>query len=174
MLGYVAPRPPVVESQVAAPISARVVTAKRFCWTPEPSRYGFGEVQASDLGNYLPCSGAVPPRDNHPGLVIQGTLVIFSWTARRPVTSTNSEYEYFLDSSCGGQGNSTYGRVTAGERLTRGVLVSRCAGTLTGTIGYEPNLGPGGGNFAGADPGHDGSLLVGRFTIRIPTRNTGT
>jgi len=116
----------------------------------------------------------VPARDTRPGLVEHGTLVVFSWTARQPVTSTNTEYEYFLGSgACGGQGGSTYGRITAGERLTRGIVVqSRCTGTLTGTIGYEPNLGPGGGTFAGADPGHDGSLLVGRFSVNIPPHNS--
>jgi hypothetical protein len=43
-------------------------------------------------------------------------------------------------------------------------------------IGYNPNLGPGGGDFADNDPGHGGSLLVGRFTVSTqsskPIRST--
>jgi hypothetical protein len=98
-------------------------------------------------------------------------LVVFSWTARQPVTSTGTDYEFFLGSDrCGGQGGSTYGRITTGERLTRGLIVQRrCTGTLTGTVAYQPDLGHGGGAFAGGDLGHDGSILVGRFTLRIPT-----
>jgi hypothetical protein len=45
-------------------------------------------VAATDLGGYLPCNGAVPARDKRPGLVERGTLVVFSWTARQPATST--------------------------------------------------------------------------------------
>ncbi len=176
-IGYVAPKPLLRESQVASPVSFHLIPAKRYCFAPTSGpRYGFGEAAATDLGGYLPCNGAVPARDERPGLVERGTLVVFSWTARQPVTSTNTEYEYFLGSgACGGQGGSTYGRVTAGERITRGIVVqTSCAGTLTGTVAYEPNLGPGGGDFAGADPGRDGSLLVDRFTIRIPPRGAGT
>jgi hypothetical protein len=173
LVGYVAPKPLLVDSQVAAPITVRLLNAKRFCWSPESPRFRSASAAATDLGNYLPCNGPVPARDAHPGLVGHGTLVTFSWTAREPVTSTNSEYEYFLNSSCGGQGNSTYGRITAGERLTRAILVTnRCPGPFTGAISYFPDLGPAGGEYAGADPGHDGSLLVGRFTISIPPRST--
>jgi hypothetical protein len=174
-VGYIAPRPTVRDSLLTAPVSVRVVPARRYCWKPESRPvYGFGTAAASDLGNYLPCNGALPARDEHPGLVEHGLLVVFSWTARQPVTSANTEYEYFLGSgSCGGEGGSTSGRITAGERLTRGIVVqSGCRGRVTGAVGYEPDLGPGGGGFAGADPGHDGSLLVGSFTITIPPRDS--
>ena len=171
-IGYVAPTPPLRASQVAAPVSFRLIPAASYCWQPSPTggRYGFGAAAATDLGIYLPCTRRLSAADRQPGLVQHGVLVVFSWTARQPVTSTNTDYEFFLGSDrCGGQGGSTYGRITAGERLTRGLIVqSRCTGTLTGTVAYEPNLGPGGGASAGRDLGHDGSILVGRFTIRIP------
>jgi hypothetical protein len=44
----------------------------------------------------------------------------------------------------GGQGGSTYGRSSAGERLIRAVILppGRC-GTVSGAIGFDPDLGPG-------------------------------
>ncbi|MGO9976679.1 MAG: hypothetical protein ACLP01_28510 [Solirubrobacteraceae bacterium] len=170
-IGYVAPKALLRASQVAASVSFRLIPAASYCWQPSSSdgRYGFGTAAATDLGGYLPCTAGLSAADKRPGLVQHGVLVVSSWTARQPVTSTNTDYEFFLGSDrCGGDGGSTGGRITAGEGLTRGLIVqSRCAGTLTGTVAYQPNLGPGGGGFAGDDPGHDGSILVGRFTIHI-------
>ncbi len=171
-IGYVAPKALLRASQVAAPVSFRLIPAASYCWQPSSSdgRDGFGAAAATDLGGYLPCTAGLSAADKRPGIIQHGVLVVFSWTARQPVTSTNTGYEFFLGSDrCGGEGGSTGGRITAGERLTRGLIVqSRCTGTLTGTVAYQPNLGPEGGGFAGDDPGHDGSILVGDFTIRIP------
>jgi hypothetical protein len=157
--GYVAPRPPLNASQVAAPVSVHVIRAKRYCLTRMSApRYGFGAAAATDLGPYLPCTGPLPASDNRPGGVIHGTLIIFSWTGRQPVTSSNSQYQFFVDTrGCGGQGGSTFGAITAGERLTRAVIVptTNCTGNVSGAIGYDPNLGPGAGDYASNDPGHD-------------------
>jgi hypothetical protein len=72
----------------------------------------------------------------------------------------------------GGEGGATNGRIRAGERLTRALVVStRRKGTLTGAIGYIQNLGPGGAEFANPLPGSGGSLLVGRFSFAIHISN---
>jgi hypothetical protein len=44
---------------------------------------------------------------------------------------------------------------------------SHCTDTFTGAIGYNPDLGPGGGDAGGDEPGQGSSLLVGRFTVPI-------
>jgi hypothetical protein len=95
-------------------------------------------------------------------------MIICSWIARQPVTSPNGQYQFMVNTGrCGGQGGSTSGRVTAGERLTRAVILQTCTGTASGAIGYDPDLGPGGGETAPRDPGCRGSVLVGRFTAAI-------
>jgi hypothetical protein len=173
LVGYVAPKPPLNPSQVAAPVSFQVIKADRFCLRIAPPRYGFAAAQATDLGPYVPCTSRLVARDNRPWDVAHGTLIIFSWTARQAVTSSNSQYQFLValgdHGQCGGQGGSTYGRITVGERLTRAVIVPAnvCGGTVTGTIGYDADLGPGGGEAGGYNPGRDGSLLVGRFTASI-------
>ncbi len=168
-VGYVPAKPAIRRAQVATPISFQLVPAARYCLTPSTGpRSGFGSAAATDLGGYVPCTRSLLTRDQHAGYVERGTLVVFSWTAREPVTSRNTEYEYMIDCNSYGQGNSTYGRIHAGERITRGIVIQpSCKGTVTGTIGYEPNLGPGGGDFAGGNPGHDGSLLVGGFHFAV-------
>lgn len=168
-VGYVPATPRLTDRQVAAPIHVRVINARAYCLDPggAPTR-GFGPAAATDLGPYRPCS---KPKSSRAGGVTHGTLVIFSWTARQPVTSSRSNYTFFLnDGRCGGQGGSTYGRITADERLTRAVIQQprpRCTGTLTGAVGYNPDLGPGGGDSGGDEPGQGSSLLVGRFTVPI-------
>jgi hypothetical protein len=166
-VGYRPAKPTLTDRQVAAPIHVRVINAKAYCLGHEgaPIR-GFGPAPTAQLTPYHPCSN---PTSSRPGDVIHGTLVIFSWTARQPVTSPRSNYTFFVNNSrCGGQGGSTYGQTTAGERLTRALILQprpHCTGTFTGAVGYNPDLGPGGGDFADNEPGQGGSLLVGRFTV---------
>jgi hypothetical protein len=97
-------------------------------------------------------------------------VLAFTWIARQPVTSRNSQYKFFIayPHNCGSEGGATGGRIQAGERLTRAMVVStHCKGTLTGSIGYTQNLGPSGGESANSQPGSGGSLLVGRFSYTI-------
>jgi hypothetical protein len=169
-VGYVPPKPSLAAGQVAAPVSVHVIRAKRYCLRQTAGRasYGFGAAAATDLGPYLPCTGAPPARESRPGDVLHGTMIIFSWIARQAVTSPNSQYQFMVNTGrCGGQGGSTYGRVTAGEPLTRAVILRTCTGTASGAIDYDPDLGPGGGETAPDDPGRGGSVLVGRFTAAI-------
>jgi hypothetical protein len=173
-IGYIPAKPRLTDKQVAAPIHVRVIHAKDYCLndTFRPIR-GFGPAPATQLAPYHPC---VHPKGNRPGDVIHGTLVIFSWTARQPVTSHRSNYTFFFNEGrCGGQGGSTYGMIKAGERLTRAVILQprpRCTRTFTGAVGYNPDLGPGGGDYADAEPGQGRSLLVGR--VNVPTHSSTT
>jgi hypothetical protein len=165
-VGYVPAKPRLTNRQVATPIHVHVINASAYCLSHQgaPIR-GFGPTPATQLAPYRPCSD---PTSKRPGDVTHGSLVVFSWTARQPVTTSRSNYTFFFnDGRCGGQGGSTYGQITAGERLTRAVILQprpHCGETLTGAIGYNPDLGPGGGDFNDNDPGHGSSLLVGRFT----------
>jgi len=179
LVGYVPPKPTLNPSQVAAPVSFRVIRAKRYCLRISAPIYGFGAAAAIDLGPYVPCTSQLVARDTRPWDVTHGTLIIFSWTARQPVTSNNSRYQFLVargdHGQCGGEGGSTYGRITVGERLTRAVILptDACGGTVTGTIGYDPDLGPGGDQDAGHSPGRGGSLLVGRFTASVARGHVG-
>jgi hypothetical protein len=106
-VGYLPPKPPLTASQVAAPVSVRIIRARRYCLRPNAgaARYGFGAAAATEIGPYLPCGGAIPARDKHIGGVLHGTLIIFSWTARQAVTSPNSQYQFMVNAGrCGGQG----------------------------------------------------------------------
>ena len=170
-VGYRPAKPSLTDREVSAPIHVRVIDANAYCLVNGGGAvYRFGRAPATQLSPYRPCSH---PTISRPGDVIHGTLVIFSWTARQPVTSPRSNYTFLLNSGrCGGQGGSTYGQISAGERLTRAVILQPCSGTFIGGVGYNPHLGPGGGDFADPDPGHAGNLLVGRFTVS--TQNSKT
>lgn len=181
-IGYVPERSPFGEPQVRAPVSARVITAKHWCFTRHDQPINLsGLAPVIDTGPYIPCDGPVPANEIRDPADTQGTLIVFSWTAREPVTSATGEYEWSIHEHSGaGARASTYGRIHAGERLTRGIFEpSGYTGTFTGVVGYNPNVGPGGFTApAIAPPGHErltatastsaGSILVGRFTITIP------
>lgn len=175
-VGYVQPRPTLTDRQVAAPVHVRVINANAYCLKPGQDRATArsGPAPATQLGPYQPCAH---PTGRRPGDVIHGTLVVFFWTARQPVTSSESNYAYSVyNGRCGGPGGSTYGTITAGERLTRAVILSPCSGSFTGIVSYNPDLGPGGGDSAPDEPGRQGNLIVGRFTIpaHATASDTGT
>ena len=181
-VGYHPAESPISESQVAAQVTVHLITAKRYCFTRHDQRIiPSGPAPVTDTGPYIPCDGPVPANEIPAPAQTRGTLIIFSWTARQAVTSATSEYQWSIQEQSGaGARATTYGRIHAGERLTRGVFEpSGYNGTFTGAVGYNPNVGPGGFTApAIARPGHDrsaattsapdGAILVGRFTITIP------
>ena len=181
-VGYAPAKSPVGEPQVKAPVSVRLITAKRFCFTRHDQPINVsGPAPATDTGPYIPCDGPVPANEIRDPADSPGTLIVFSWTAREPVTSPTSEYQWSLSAHDGGGVKaSTYGRIQAGERLTRGLFEpSGHTGTFTGVVGYNPNVGPGGFTEpAIRRPGNerltatasrpDGWIVVGRFTVTIP------
>jgi hypothetical protein len=170
-VGYVAPHQRhLTEADVAAPVSVRVIAAKQYCFKTGPVPSYPSPALATDLGPYLPCDGPVPAGEVRANPGPRGMVLAFTWIARQPVTSRNSQYKFFIDypHNCGGEGGATNGAIQAGERLTRAMVVStRCKGTLKGSIGYTQNLGPGGPGSANPLPGSPGSLLVGRFSFTI-------
>jgi hypothetical protein len=171
-IGYVAPKAARIDqSQVASPVSVRRISARRYCFRRGRVPSVTAPAPATDIGPYIPCDGPVPAGDVRANPEPTGGVnVAFTWTARQPVTSRNSQYQYFIDypHNCGGQGGITRGTIRAGERMTRAEFVqTRCSGTFTGSVGYIQNLGPGGPDHAGTTPGHGGSLLVGRFTFTL-------
>lgn len=162
---------PLSESQVGAPISVRLITAQRYCFTRNSFvASGSGPALATDIGPYLPCDGAVPANEIRDPLNSQGTVVVFSWTAREPVTSARSQYKFLVRAPDGpGGGGSTIGTIHAGEHLTRGIFVpSNLKGRFTGTVEYDPSVSP--GRDTGLPilrHGQNGLMLVGHFTITI-------
>jgi hypothetical protein len=178
LAGHVPAKPPVSESQVAAPVSVRLIKAKRYCFTRETKHVTYlstlesRPAPATDIGPYLPCDGPVPANEVRDPSNSSGSVIAFSWTARIPVTSTSSRYEFLINDPCGtGSGGSTIGHIRAGERLTRGVFeFSPCKGTATGSVYYDPSVGPNG--FTPFRPtrlrrGQTGAILVGRFSITV-------
>jgi hypothetical protein len=169
-VGYVAPpHRKLTQADVASPVSVRVIAAKQYCFK-RPNTSHPSSAPATDLGPYLPCNGPVPAGEVRTNPGPRGVVLAFTWIARQPVTSRNSQYKFFIayPHNCGGEGGATGGRIQAGERLTRAMVLStRCKGTLTGSIGYTQNLGPSGGESASPEPGSPGSLLVGRFSYTI-------
>jgi hypothetical protein len=167
-VGYVPPKPRILDAQVAAPVTLRVINSRRFCLTAGLERTGFGPAAATDLGIYLPCAASTPTSNTKPGQVSEGVLFAASWIAREPVSSPSSAYRLLVYSPrCGGGGGGTVGLINAGERLTRGVFMTRkCAGAFTATVTYVPNLGPGNQD-GGNGPRSADSVLVGRTTLDI-------
>jgi hypothetical protein len=175
-VGYVAPtQKPQTNAHVKAPVTAKVVAAKHYCFTRN-SYFSNSQPAAATQITYIPCDGSVPATEVRDPENQTGTDIIFSWTARKPST-TSSRYEttitwvpssqpHPIPQGCpGGGGGTIVGRVRAGERLTRADFVpAACTGRYTGTVYYDPNIEP--GNAGGANlfrPGQNGAIPVGHF-----------
>ncbi len=99
---------------------------------------------------------------------------VISFTARQPVTSSDSWYEFATTGPprCEADANGPigYGNVHAGQQLTERISVSgTCNGTIRGVVGYMQNSGPTNEESAGSGgtPGRDGSIVVGHFRFTI-------
>lgn len=172
-VGYVKPKPAAeINAQVQSPISVKVVTAKHYCFTR--NSYFSNSMPAPPTQiTYMPCDGSVPTTEVRDPTGQQGSDIIFSWTARKPSTSS-SKYETVLTWLHGGNapqgcpsgsGSMVGGRVHTGERLTRADFVpAACTGTYTGTVYYNPNVQPGNGGGASLfRPEQNGAIPVGHF-----------
>ena len=140
LVGYVAPRVlHVTAGQVRAPVSVKLLRLERYCIA---RRAGHPTLQ-------LPC-GSTPPgyrvEPNNPSNDQQ--LVQISWTARVPVNSLNSLYDYQVNYPCnhGGSEGLTHTKIRAGQRITEHeqVPLVNCKSPYTVTVAYVPNTGPGG------------------------------
>jgi hypothetical protein len=135
-----------------------------------------------------PAVGYVAPKEKHltradvaspitVGPTTTGGLdagAVISFTARQPVTSSNSWYEFAVTgpARCEADGNGPIGsgNVHTGQRLTERIgVVGMCKGTIRGVVGYMQNSGPTNEETAGSGgtPGQDGSIIVGHFTFTM-------
>jgi hypothetical protein len=74
---------------------------------PGPRRRADQRIRTRTGDTTHALSPLLEPDERSPGDVTHGTLVIFSWTACQPVTSSRSNYTFFLnDGRCGGQGGT--------------------------------------------------------------------
>jgi hypothetical protein len=157
-IGYTPPtRPRITSAQVATPVSARALPAGRYC-SSGPLALGA-------------CRHGQTPLQGQNG----AQLLEISFTARVPVTSANSYYEfadeYPTGAGCAGSSSSgpTLKNIKAGERVVFQDQIARhCIGTVHGTVAFVPDAGAAGfGSGPSPQPGHDGSLLVGTFILTI-------
>lgn len=141
-----------------------------------------------ELGGICPAVGYVAPNERHltaadvespitVGRITTGGIdagAVISFTARQPVTSSDSWYEFAATGprrcEADQDGPVGYGNVRAGQRLTEPVSVSsKCKGAVRGVVGYMQNGGPTDTESAGDGgiPGKDGSIVVGHFTFTM-------
>jgi hypothetical protein len=179
-VGWVAPSGPKLSTaDVSTPLKVSVSEGKRFC---SKGPWRVNSVQDSTIV----CDGRIPAGytsywesslgSNGPKFA----LIRVSFIAREPVTTTNSFYSWWLKEpgDNGGGGNRTQANVRRGERVT--FTMSQAIpgtgprggneppGVYRGTISFTGNVGQAGPQNGGYDPGRDGSLIVGRFSIRLP------
>ena len=155
--------PHVTEAQVAAPMTIRKITAKRYCY--KPLTFGSFEI-ACDHGvphGYKPASPAESPSI---------ALVNISFTARLAADNHHSVYEFSYarasgPANCtlntGGTSATTMLPIRAGQRVTIQDTQEVCPGTYTGLVTYQPNGGPGRDTLDSSRPIRDHSIIVGRF-----------
>jgi hypothetical protein len=155
--------PQITHAQVAAPITVRSFTAKRYCYKP----LAFGSFQ-------IPCDHGVPHgyKPDTPGASPSIALVDISFTARLAADNHHSVYEFSYGrasgpSNCtlntGGTSATTMLPIRAGQRVTIQDDQEVCAGTYTGLVTYQPNGGPGRDTLDWSSPIRDHSIIVGRF-----------
>ena len=172
-VGWVAPKgPKLTEADVATPITVSTVTARHFC-SDEPS----GEAYKGVLE---PCNHGVPKgywrwEDAPPGSTASETLATISFTARAPVTSANSWYQWVVYSPHHG---CKEGGISEGSKLDKNVRVGQrvgwwmveletCPGTYRGELSYVQNAGVQGAQNTFFFE-HNGPILVGRFSFQVP------
>jgi hypothetical protein len=92
-------------------------------------------------------------------------LVRVSFTAREPVTSSNSSYQVQVQYPSGGQEDTSTDRdIRRGDTVTLPMTVFPSPpGVYHGTISFTPNDGV-------ANPYQSGQLLVGRFSFKLPPK----
>jgi hypothetical protein len=156
--------PNVTAAQVAGPVTVRELSSTPYCL-----------ARGAQITYQAACNGHVAPGSTIDRAHPKGTYaeIEIAWTARVAVTNTNSLYEYNISYPCngGGENGSTRSHIRAGQRIVERdqLTISRCHGDYTASVGFVPNVGPGGGlPLQTGVPGKDGSLLVGQrsFTLR--------
>lgn len=174
-VGWVTPKlPKLTTAVVASPIKLRVSEGVRFC------------VSGSQVGTFdgaVPCDQRVPRGDRFlygAGSGQKAVLVTISFTARQPVTSANSYYEWEIEGPghSGGGGGPVDRNIRAGQRITLSQFVGTMApGTYHGTVAFVQSAGEQG---PGSTPlflqprssrHQSGTFVVGRFSFKLPLRH---
>ena len=165
--------PHITAAQVAAPMTIRTFTAKRYCY----KRLAFGSFE-------IACDHGIPHgyKPDTPGASPSIALVDISFTARLAADNHRSVYEFSYaraagPANCtlntGGTSATTMLPIRAGQRVTIQDTQEVCPGTYTGLVTYQPNGGPGRDTLDSSRPIQDHSILVGRFryVLRKKTNN---
>jgi len=160
--------PHITAAEVKAPVSARAVPAKQYCYrNPGP-----GSVT-------IPCDHGVPRGYKQGQLGTTGhppaLLINISFTARLAATNKHSVYEWAYTAQSDGSNprcpNGVGGSATtmtpirAGQHVVLQSFQGACASRYTGLITYQPNGAPGRDTLS--SPIRDGSTLVGRFSVTV-------
>jgi hypothetical protein len=171
----------VTAGEVASPLKVTISEGRRFC-----SKGPWPALSVQD--NTIACDRRIPQGYRSYWETSLGptgplfALIRVSFTARKPVTTSNSFYEWNIQNpgNNGGGGNRTQADVRLGETVTFTMSEpipgtgpdtgDALDGVYHGTISFEPNVGQAGPETAGDDPGHDGSVLVGTFSFRLPPK----
>jgi len=172
LVGWVtAKTTPVMAADVTSPLTVSISLGRRFC-DKDP------QTLKSDAATKVACDGRIPAGyTSFPNGPVRAKwpllpLVRVSFTAREPVTSSNSFYALQIQSPLGGTGFiGTDWDIRRGETVTltmtspvfRPHTESPLNGVYHGTISYTPNAGK-------AVPEQNGSLLVGRFSFKLPLK----
>ena len=157
--------PHVAASQVAAPVTARAIVARQYCYRPA-TQHDIACDHGVPRGYKRGASGVHPPE----------LLIDIGFTARLAATNGHSVYEWSLtespnDPNCPGGGGGTDATtmtpIRAGQHVVQQTFASTCPGTYTGLVTYQPNGWPGRDTLHAGAPIRDGSVLVGRFSFTV-------
>ena len=161
-VGYVGPATkPVTSAQVASPVTVHYYRLEYFCRTGPYSQ--------------KPCGTKRPPASRR-GPGPPQYLIVISFIARVPVTNATSQYDIAMQDprSCGGGTGAgpILSDVRAGQRVYQREFISgTCTGTVRGTVSYNTSTQPTNRSAMNLYPlGRTPQALVGRFTIKLPSR----
>jgi hypothetical protein len=174
-VGWVAAKQAVTAAQVATPLHVTISSGRRFCSKgPWPAN----SVQDTTIV----CDHRIP--QGYTSYYESGpkhrlfALIRVSFTAREPVTTSNSFYAWNIQEpgNHGSESNRTQANVRPGETVTFTIAEAvpethspdAPRGVYHGTITFEPNAGQAGPDDADGAPGQDGALTVGTFSLRLP------
>lgn len=161
----------ITAAEVATHINVKTITGTRWC-----SRRGRYRPNVFD---WIACDHAVPAGYQRISMISNqthtpGVLADMSLTARQPVTSSRSSYNFFIQnpSGCGSSGSGGklgFGNIHVGQKLRfQDFEDYRCKGTYQGVVSYTQNAGPAGPQ-AGVPSlaGQHGSINVGHFHFSV-------
>ena len=149
--------------RLASPISVRTVAAKTYC-----------DQRTGD--EIVPCEGSPPAGFQHmqgqnPPSLLAHVSFVSHVAIKNSASYYNAEFEFPRSPSCttGGAGGPTDYDIHAGQRIRFDMLIpDTCPGRVHGTIAYIPTSGAANSMPIIGLPGQGHSILVGRFSFRVP------